>query len=482
MQAFFTVLRACLQSLRWLPWQNVSENICLDRESKKMFPLPLTPMEEYFLRDDRPDYPMTGVCRLRFSGFFDHGHFHAALASVAERHPLVRATVEQKRFGTPRWMVTPDRFPAVYWDVAPTETGFPPLPFMDLEREIGARFHVVRRETGHDLIAQIHHCCSDAQGLVTLLEDLMTEYAQRRGSIEISAPPRKLEPERLLRRGAPMLTGWRFLKMLHKQAVGLRGVLRFIRNTPVPLAPRKRGADTPVREDLIQNPLTFELNRSETRALFAAARKASVNASDILVRDLFLAVFDWRRNHSQGNDADCLRISIPISLRGAADLRMPMANSFSMIFLDRQASLFADPHLLLRSIHEQMRTIKENQLQYTFLLSLGLARKLPGGLSNFTAKDICHATSCFSNIGPVFLQSPLPRRDGKLVMGDMCLESMDFVLPLRPHMHAAICSHIYGGCLRLLINYDPRNISGDAARDLLEGCIGRIHRTAAVRG
>jgi NRPS condensation-like uncharacterized protein len=437
-------------------------------------------MEEYFLRDDRPDYPMTGVCRMRFSGFFDYGYFHAALASVAERHPLLRATVERKRFGTPRWVVAPERLPDVYWENTQPSTGFPQLPFMDLERETGARFHVVRRAEGHDLIAQIHHCCTDAQGLVTLLEDLLTEYAQRQGSADISAASLKLEPERLLRRGAPMLTGWGFLKMLHRQAVGLRGVLRFIRNRPVPLAPRKRGADTPVREDLLQNPLTFEFNQSETRELFAAARKASVNASDILVRDLFLAVFDWRRNHSQGNDADCLRISIPISLRGAADLRMPMANSFSLVFLDRQASLFPDPHLLLQSIHEQMRIIKDNQLQYTFLLSVALARKLPGGLSTYTSKDTCHASSCFSNIGTVFATTPLPRREGRLVIGDMELESLDFVLPLRPQMHAAFCANLYGGRLRILMNYDTRNVNEDDARDLLEGYKGRIHRTTAV--
>lgn len=445
-----------------------------------MFPLPLTSIEEYFLRDDRPDYPMIGVCRLRFSGFFDHKDFHAALISVVDRHPLLRATVERRRFGTPRWNVRPDRFPVVCWDSTSPATGFPPLPFMDLEREIGARFHVVKRETGHDLIAHIHHCCADAQGLVTLLEDLMTEYALRRGTIEISAP-RKLEPERLLRRGSPMLTGWGFLKMLHKQAVGLRGVLRFIRNTPVPLAAREREADAPVDGNLLPNPLTFAFNQSETRAIFAAARKASVNVGDILVRDLFLAIFDWRRDHSMGHDTDCLRISIPMSLRRAADMRMPMANSFSMIFLDRHANLFPNPHLLLKSIHEQMRIIKENQLQYTFLLSVALARKLPGGLSTYTSKDICHASSCFSNIGTVFAGTLLPRREGRLVIGNMELESMDFVLPLRPHMHAAMCSHIYGGCLRVLINYDPRHISRDDARDLLEGFISRVRRTVAVR-
>jgi NRPS condensation-like uncharacterized protein len=349
-----------------------------------------------------------------------------------------------------------------------------------LTREIGARFFVIARDKGHDLIAHIHHSCTDAQGMITFLEDLIIEYAVKQGNIEMVRAPRKLEPELLVRRGSPMLSGWSFLKMLHKQALGLRGVLRFLRNTPMPLADRQGEPVSPIHQDAHSSPLVHEFNQIETQRIMAAARKATVNASEILLRDLFLAIFDWRKKHSLGNDLDCMRISFPIGLRSPSEIRMPMANCFSMVFLDRQAELFQDPHFLLRSIHEQMCTIKDNQLQYTFLLSLGVARKLPGGLSRFLSGTRCHATSCFSNIGKVFILSPLPTKEGKLVLGELELDSLDFVLPLRPHMHAAFTAHMYGGCLRLLINYDHRRMTKDDARDLLEGFLGKIHRTMGV--
>jgi len=73
--------------------------------------------------------------------------------------------------------------------------------------------------------------------------------------------------------------------------------------------------------------------------------------------------------------------------------------------------------------------------------------------------------------------TPLPRDDGKLVVGGLRLESVDFVIPLRQRMHTAFCAHIYGGRLRILMNYDPRHITQEDARDLLEGFRRRVYRS-----
>ena len=51
-------------------------------------PLKLTPFEEYMFFDDCPDYPMTGVFRLRFSGTLN---FDAMAARTAEILELIRA-------------------------------------------------------------------------------------------------------------------------------------------------------------------------------------------------------------------------------------------------------------------------------------------------------------------------------------------------------------------------------------------------------
>ncbi len=429
------------------------------------------------LCDDHPGHPMAGVIRLRFAGFLNAGHFEAALTSVAKRHPLLYATVKKRRFGTPEWRHNHETPPVVQWDATPSANGFTPVCFTDLSLESATRFQVVNREDGHDLLVQAHHACTDAQGLISLMEDLMIEYARLTGGAGSDGSARTPDQARLLRRGAPRLTCRGFMKMLHKQAVGLRGVLQFIRNAPVPLAVRGEDESVTGCPASFPNPIMFELSRTETRSLFAAGRKGRVNAGDLLMRDLFLAISGWRQERAMGSGADCFRVSVPMSLRGATDQRMPMANSFSLVFLDRGHTDIKAPDLLLRSIHEEMQLIKENQLQYTFLLSLAIARRLPGGLPRFLAKDTCRATSCFSNIGAVFAMTPLPRHDGKLVVGGLRLESVDFVIPLRQRMHAAFCAHIYGGRLRILMNYDPRHITQEDARDLLEGFRRRVYRS-----
>ena len=55
-----------------------------------IFPLPLTPFEEYMLTDDRPGCPMTFLFRLRFSGRFRREAFASALRTAVSRHPLLR--------------------------------------------------------------------------------------------------------------------------------------------------------------------------------------------------------------------------------------------------------------------------------------------------------------------------------------------------------------------------------------------------------
>lgn len=429
------------------------------------------------LCDDHPGHPMAGVIRLRFAGFLNAGHFEAALTFVAKRHPLLYATVKKRRFGTPEWRHNHETPPVVQWDATPSANGFTPVRFTDLSLESATRFQVVNREDGHDLLVQAHHACTDAQGLLSLMEDLMAEYARLTGDAGSADSTRTPDQARLLRRGAPRLTCRGFMKMLHKQAVGLRGVLQFIRNTPVPLAVRGEEEYVTGCPASFPNPIMFELSRAETRSLFAAGRKGRVNAGDLLMRDLFLAISGWRQERAMGSGADCFRVSVPMSLRGATDQRMPMANSFSLVFLDRGHTDIKAPDLLLRSIHEEMQLIKDNQLQYTFLLSLAIARRLPGGLPRFLAKDTCRATSCFSNIGAVFAMTPLPRHDGKLVVGGLKLESVDFVIPLRQRMHAAFCAHIYGGRLRILMNHDPRHITQEDARDLLDGFRRRVCRS-----
>jgi hypothetical protein len=160
---------------------------------------------------------------------------------------------------------------------------------------------------------------------------------------------------------------------------------------------------------------------------------------------------------------------------------MPMANSVSLVFLDRQPGDFSDPDGLLRSIKKQMGRIKRLELQYTFILSLAVSRLLPGGLSRKTRAEECQSTTCLSNLGPVLARTPLPRRDGRIVAGDVELESVDFVIPLRPHVNAALCVYTYAGRLRILMHFDARVLTDEQATDLLGTYIDRLRETTGYQ-
>jgi hypothetical protein len=225
--------------------------------------------------------------------------------------------------------------------------------------------------------------------------------------------------------------------------------------------------------------LTHTLTADETKSLVSAAKARGVTVNDLLTRDLFLAAHAWRQRRGIGRAEDWLRFSVPMNLRTAADARMPMANSVSSVFLDRRAVDFADADRLLAGIHTQMMRIKRLQLRYTFLLSLGVARWMPGGIRKGTRGDRCRLTCWMSNAGPVFTQTALPRIDGRLRCGNVDLEAVDYVIPLRPQMHAGVLIHTYAGRLRVLISFDPHAMSDEAARQLLDDYLEQIRRSLA---
>jgi hypothetical protein len=265
--------------------------------------------------------------------------------------------------------------------------------------------------------------------------------------------------------------------MAHQQAVGLLGAREFLLRRPAPLASPLGTIDEAMPPPVFPTPLVSQFDAIETGRILATSKGQGVTVNDLLVRDLFLAVGTWRKKWHLGSDRDWLRFSIPINLRTSADGQMPMSNSVSSVFLDRRGDDFYDTDRLLAGIHRQMGLIKRLRLQYTFILSLGVSRWLPGGIARGTQADRCPLTSWVSNLGNVLSQTPLPRRDDRIIAGNVVLESVDYVIPLRPHVHAAFCVYTYAGRLRVLMHFDPRAIDDDKARELLDTYLQQVRQT-----
>jgi len=437
-----------------------------------ILPLPLAPFEEYMLGDDRPGYPMNFFLRLQFSGQFNRSALQAALEDALARHPLLLAHVH--RSGRRLWWAAATHArPTIAWLPQRPESSLPHAGPIDLYCETGVRMSVLEDEETSEIVLQSHHSCCDGRGIFAFIGDLLMSYARRMGDCSQATALPDLEPELLRTRAKFGLTPWRFLRIAHQQAVGLLGVRQFLSHVPAPLVRGQQMLRTEVSGDYPAT-LTQFLEAEELQGLRSAARQLDATRNDMLIRDLFLALRDWS---AAGDDPTrWLRLSIPMNLRVDCDANMPAANVVSMIFLDRRPCDMAEP-ALLNSIREEMQQIKRLRLGLTFVLSLRFFRYLPGGLSRMTPGDRCLASSVLTNVGDALAHVSLPRQNGRIVAGNVVLETVEVVAPIRPFTNAVFAVLEYAGRLAIVTQYDSTLISKHEANELLTLYVQRLRQT-----
>jgi NRPS condensation-like uncharacterized protein len=447
-----------------------------------MFPLPLAPFEEYMLIDDRPTHPMSFFLKLTFSGPCDPAALSAALPLVLQRHPLLSATIEELKRNQLKWSHDRQETINVTWVSC---DGPMRATHIDLFSEPGLRISARRLNQETEFVLQFHHSCCDAIGALRFLEDLLVAYAAAVAGDAGSNSFRSIDNRQLLDRSRFGMTRGKLLRTLHKQAVGLLGVRQFLMRQPVPIQP--------VDFETVNAPLSrgfpamhaHRFSKSETAGLVAAAREAGTTVNDLLVRDLFLALGNFRTQRQLGDICEWLRLLIPINLRSHDNELLSAANAVSMIFLDRQPHAFDDGPALLDGINQEMDLIKQKRLGLIFPLALRFRRSFPGAIARLrrmSKKQVCHATAVLSNLGRPLLEVPLPRRDGKLVAAEMTLERFDFLPPIRPYTLAAFGTFTYADRMQIALHFDAHGLADADAKELLKKYIDRLGKTALGDG
>ncbi|MCA9146741.1 MAG: hypothetical protein H6823_15605 [Planctomycetaceae bacterium] len=429
------------------------------------FPLPLAPFEEYMLGDDHSAYPMVFFLRLRFSGRIDETSFETAYQAAVSRHSLLRAILASKGKRNLEW-VESDQLPSIRWVERGNSDALPRAAPMDLTKDPGVAAIGLHGDEGTDVVLQFHHSCCDGLGAFQFVNDLLVAYALERGETSARVQLKPLATDRLGQRDRFDLTVGKLLKMIPRQLVGLLGVGQFIMRSPVPIT---QHAPAPIDGELPEDfpsALSFRLDASQSAELRAVATRDQVSANDLLARDLFLAIDEWRREHDRGTPDQWLRFSVPMSLRTADDRTMPAANKVSMIFLDRCGKGFVSPKHLLQSIRDEMALIKRNDLGMTFIFSLWAAKYLLRNLRKIAKPTACQATTVLTNLGSPLARTPLPRDQGCLIVGDTKLAELDILATLRPLTGVTFCVFEYAGEFNVTMNYDPRVLSARQAQDL----------------
>jgi len=437
-------------------------------------------MEEFLYWEDRPAYPWSCFIRLRFSGCLDRTAFETAVKATLARHPMLTAMLHTVGRGRLQWSVVENPVPIIVWEALPVGGPLPPATHLDLRREIGIRFHVRTEATASDLTIQFHHACCDGAGIFLFMKELLVAYAVAFGAVPSRTRLTPLDPARLAGRGRFGLTVGKLLRMVPKQAVGLLGARQFLMRKPVPVIPHQPCAD----DSPLPTNYPATLNRLLDLDTTAGVRKASVRygvtPNDLLTRDLFLALAEWRSHQNIADDGQWLRMMIPMNLRTTADRLLPAANLVSSVFLDRRGQDFVDADRLLRSIHEEMDLIKRLELGFTFIFSTALCRRFFGGLKKQVRADKCTVSCIFTNLGTPFAHVPLPRHERCIVAGNVTLVDVNIVAPVRPYSCVTVAVVLYAHRLSITLHYDPRPLSQEQAADLLDTFVLRIHASIAA--
>ena len=430
------------------------------------------------LGDDRSAYPMSCFLRLTFKGSLDRERFEMALRTATSRHTLLSSLVQTSGRRKFHWVPVKNQTPEVRWLEHPNPSAYPEATHLNVQQQPGLVSHIISNADSSHLAIQFHHSCCDGAGALRFLEDLLTVYANSAEPPSGRLPLPMIDEQQLPLRNSFGLTLSRCLKLIPSQIVGLLGARQFLMRKPVPIVPHQLATTDSGPGSNYPAVLRLQFNRAETASLLASAHCQSVTVNDLLARDLFLALEDFRLRQRIGKETDWLRLTIPMDLRADWSQNLPASNAVSMVFLDRQRPDCGDPMQLLHGIHEEMDLIKRHQLGFTFLLSLKVKRSLPGGLPRAMQRNSeCMATSVLTNLGRPFANSQLPRKDGKIVAGDVVLETVEALAPLRPYTCAAFSLTTYADQLNIVLHYDIRVLAPNLAEDLLNTYVGFVRNS-----
>lgn len=442
-----------------------------DVAQSALFPLPLTPFEYYYYRDDCREYPTTFPVELLFTGTLVREYFLAALDETVGRHPMLRAVVEGDP--RPRWVADRRKRPEVDWADESVPIAHPGGEFIDLATEPGLRTWVRTGPNRARVLFQIHHACCDGLSALLFLRDFLAAYRGAAGVV--SGQSGELDVELLRRRGD--LIGESDPKPTLKDAYYTANLWsRILFRTPdvlaVPAAdgaPEEHGSTSPI--------LAFEshtLDRDETAALRRVAGAHGVTANDLLLRDFLLTVGSWNERHAAGLR---LRVNVPVNVRRRDEMRMPAANRIGFGFVTTHGADLGDPAKLLEQVRGETTRIKEWKLGLYFLGGLAFAARVPLLLSWALRRNRSFATAVLSNVGRFVPDTSPARRRERWTCGDLELTRAAGVPPLRKLTRAAAIIIEYAGELTLCLRCDPHYFDPSATRELLDSFAARLRQT-----
>jgi len=186
-------------------------------------------------------------------------------------------------------------------------------------------------------------------------------------------------------------------------------------------------------------------SRDEFKELRDAARGSGGMLNDLLLLELFYTMHRWNAARRWRIPRRKYRVMMPVDLRDTRDYETPAANVIGYSFLTHKASDLRDRRRLAGRIGEETALIKYAHLGANFVEMVRIGANVRGLLPLVTSMRRTLATVILSNVGDPsrrFL-AKFPRHAGRLVCGNLTLETIRGVPPMRPKTRGAFSISSY---------------------------------------
>ena len=173
---------------------------------------------------------------------------------------------------------------------------------------------------------------------------------------------------------------------------------------------------------------------------------------------------------------------MPVCLREGADCRTPASNIIGYAFITRHSAQLHDPRRHLQDIRNETAQIKHRHMAKRFVDTIAAAATIPGLLSSVVRLPRTLATVVFSNLGDPTRRftARFPQAEGRLVCGNLILEDITGIPPMRPRTRATFLILSYNSRLTINLRCDPQRFTSTDTQRLLSLYTARLLKTAAT--
>ena len=451
--------------------------------SLPLFPLPLSDFEYYMLSDDRPTHPMVFVMTVHVSGALSEQPLRESLSELLLSHPLLDCRVEKLRGLGWCWVRQTGSAELLDWhstDQAVVIGFVPVVRRISLQREPGIFVDVCAARDCATIVVYLHHSCCDGIGAMQLIGELFARYGRKTAGPDSKRPEFEPPDASALRLreiyGTRESVSGRQRKSL-KRSIGK--IARLLLRKPVLLAGSVRIPVTGSTQTqrAIQSKL---LPRSLNRSLRAVASQRKVSINDLFVREMLLHIRDWNRRAQQPFGRRWIRLAVPLSMRTSLHDKVPACNIVSYALVTRREQDCDDPEALLQSIHQQTSDVLFNREGIVCLKLFRALRKIPGAMNLFLSLKSCLSTMVLANVGDVRrrFSGRFPLQKGKWIAGNVVVEQLHGVAPVRPNTRAAMSIGEYAGELSVNLRTDSMAINAEDSERFLSEYLDRLRLLA----